>query len=644
MEMKLILSTLLMLSCVSNVWASMFRPDQAGPMAPAAQEQKLASLEKNILNMAKSTAEKNTGERHGDEHQDEMSSPSQIMPFLDEMETQVNGSHTAAQHQIDTLIGSFTGCTTVRGTADGEADTAKVARDAKSTAHKTCRRDESVAFNNFSTCNASYHTALLAKDAACDRLAEVVKVPSINLVPNIATEWVPWLTSIRDWANARLNETKEWQGKCQQATQDVDAKKLECEGSDGSGGRQQAYSDKKAACDIAQTQLEGAACSYADKFDAACQNHQTCHNTTKATYDAELVNIRQMESGRKREWWMIKRIKCYLMVMSAKGGQSDLDGCKTQDHTSDHLDLTYPALPSVPAACIPAERPCDAAYVAAEYSGFAVPTLPCSACGAGGPAPPVPVETLTPRAGCPGGAFTCCAGGRVLRGSTLNMMSWAYDCGGWFSHGVDQFFPERVTRNDICSSTTPSGQCKMGKNNGAFRMGTDETRGQYCDPEPLKPLSPDYPSQHETCTNNVQYECESSPPYTCHNTWMVVGFDARTEVKMIKFMNNVDTSGASKVEVSVGDGLKGPYTNAKAFEMPYKLTNNGNWGGAEAFTKKGNTGKSYWGESPAGGWKAIELPLEEWTFDPPLVGQFIKFTILQGSGTPWSGFSRVSFS
>jgi len=374
----------------------------------------------------------------------------------------------------------------------------------------------------------------------------------------------------------------------------------------GSNVSQNCYGEKKAACDSMQSIFEESYCTYAESKEDYCKEFEACHAAANSAHASAKQKVEQQEQDLREMYIQHRRLECKIAAWPLT--TSSKSACESQSFDTSQLDVTYPTKPTqVPCNHPVFPVPGDSDWTAAEYSAkswkrFVEPVKSCTTTTTT-TLFTVPVTSLTPRAGCPNGGLSCCT--YTQYDSRKGILP--HDCQGWFSHANHGLTPEKITQKDFCNDTdTFCGMC-------------DWTR--------------DY-----LYAGN---KCSLDPPYECKDTWVVVGFPERTTVKTMGFVNNWQAfEGVSKIEVSVADTLQGQYKNAQIFDFASMWDKNT----GEIIKTTGNTGKSIIAFGGDKGKNTKLIPLEELTFAPPLVGQYIKITSLAAFGENNDGMCRVFFS
>lgn len=208
---------------------------------------------------------------------------------------------------------------------------------------------------------------------------------------------------------------------CNNETAALNAQRLTCVGTDGSGGHQREFEDKRQECDDFQGQLESATCAYVSKVDDTCESFATCTNSLVDALDGQVAAIQAAETQRKVEWNATERLLCLLGAYGADGGvnASRLQTCQHVAENTSHLNLNYPTPTARPSPCPDLlHHPCGDDYTAEEYGGLDAPAATCTPCtfpnnangGPGGSSPSPQAPTPPP--------ISC--GHRALRFTTYN--------------------------------------------------------------------------------------------------------------------------------------------------------------------------------------------------------------------------------
>jgi hypothetical protein len=126
---------------------------------------------------------------------------------------------------------------------------------------------------------------------------------------------------------------------------------------------------QKKSCDNLQDEMDNAACKYATLVKDACETYADCYTAKKAAFEAYEKTARKEENDRKAEWRGLKRMMCLIDAFGdGKVEAAEIDKCQKTNHSTDHLNLTYPLILSVDACVVPDLYPYTAAYKKAEFT------------------------------------------------------------------------------------------------------------------------------------------------------------------------------------------------------------------------------------------------------------------------------------
>merc|ERR1719321_63845 len=153
------------------------------------------------------------------------------------------------------------------------------------------------------------------------------------------------------------------------------------------------------ACDVYQTDLEAAACAYANKVVLVKNIFYDFWNYQINVYNDLSEEVHCLEIDRWKEWRTLKSVECLLDATSSRNGRpcdedtdeaaEEITKCETVQHDADieHLKIVYPH-PCVPppsckdptqtVGCMPVDphAPCSDEYEAQEYEGLWEPPKP----------------------------------------------------------------------------------------------------------------------------------------------------------------------------------------------------------------------------------------------------------------------------
>jgi len=151
--------------------------------------------------------------------------------------------------------------------------------------------------------------------------------------------------------------------ECDAATQDWKKHKNKCTIADGR------YSDTQKKCDSLQDQMDSSSCKRAVEMKDACESYAECYMDHKSAFDSAVKMVTQEEIDRKAEWKGLKRMQCLIKAFSnGKVRNSEVEACKRQTHTTDHLIIDYPKLLALTKCEVPNLYPNTPAYKAANFA------------------------------------------------------------------------------------------------------------------------------------------------------------------------------------------------------------------------------------------------------------------------------------
>jgi len=117
-------------------------------------------------------------------------------------------------------------------------------------------------------------------------------------------------------------------------------------------------------------------CRAVEKLDASCSFYQACWKRARATYDRDADLIRVQQKNMKIQWRALRRIQCFLSVLSTKNDKENkkekaqLDKCidiKREDISTKHLNVDYKKIPKKPRCPRDPMCPCSTFYTNSYY-------------------------------------------------------------------------------------------------------------------------------------------------------------------------------------------------------------------------------------------------------------------------------------
>jgi len=329
-----------------------------------------------------------------------------IRPLIVRMQESINASHNTAQQTLSTFGSGFAGCNAAKAEGEGQATNLENMKTNFSTHHKSCRTRQKAADDQHAGCQSAMNALQDAKDASCRLYQDAERTPGCEDLPaNTGETWESYVTRAAIWFPQQRDDYLQKKAVCNNDTEKLEAQKVICSGTDGSGGQKKVLEDTKQECDNIQNQLESATCSYVSKIKATCESFGTCTNTLADAFDNQRAGIEALEHQRKVEWNATERLLCLLGVYGASGdvNATKLQTCQHMADKTSHLNLNYPSPTPRPNPCADLlPHPCGSAYTQAEYGDLDAPAGTCTACsfggGSGGPpsppgGPPLPQPT-----------------------------------------------------------------------------------------------------------------------------------------------------------------------------------------------------------------------------------------------------------
>jgi len=123
-------------------------------------------------------------------------------------------------------------------------------------------------------------------------------------------------------------------------------------------------------CNSLQDTMDNSACTYAIEKKDACEAYAECWKAKKDAYDEAEKNVRKEEIDRKAEWRGLKRMHCLIEAFAdMKVTDKEVNTCKSLTHSTKHLNIVYPTIPSKADICqVPNRYPNTGAYKVAEFT------------------------------------------------------------------------------------------------------------------------------------------------------------------------------------------------------------------------------------------------------------------------------------
>jgi len=150
---------------------------------------------------------------------------------------------------------------------------------------------------------------------------------------------------------------------CDLATKEWQHQDKKCKASD------KQYRGKRAECDSLQDQMDDSACHRAVDMKDACESYEECHFTKKKAYQSLEKMVKSEEIDRKAEWKGLKRMRCLIAAFANKKVNNDeIEKCKNTVNPTDHLNVTYPAVPHLDKCEVPHLYPNTPSYKIANFA------------------------------------------------------------------------------------------------------------------------------------------------------------------------------------------------------------------------------------------------------------------------------------
>jgi len=314
------------------------------------------------------------------------------------MMPKVEEAHAANQKELNKLAGEVGKCGSTKNDQVAKADQKKAMYLKYSPLHITCRAGEAGSFSEKSACWEEEADKKKIRDLKCKTFAMVSKQvgdqqASKQIMKKGGSEstesYVNRITSTVCGGcvgkNCKLKAGGNGNKKCgydpytcgcghkckydkakddcDQATQEWQAHNKKCMTLD------KQYSDKKAACDSLQDQMDDASCKRAVEMKDACESYAECYFDKKKAYLSLEKMVKKEETDRKAEWKGLKRMRCLIEAFTGgKVTDDEVNECKRETHSTDHLKIDYPKLPALVKCEVPHHYPNTPSYKADNFA------------------------------------------------------------------------------------------------------------------------------------------------------------------------------------------------------------------------------------------------------------------------------------
>jgi len=264
----------------------------------------------------------------------------------DTVRPKVVKAHSEAQKLINSYGSGFTRCFAGESTLASMMTTLKSQRAKRSTDHRNCRRIEAKLFGEKSDCDKLLRAREEHMKIAEGALAQLMRDPDSEAdkaEPAKKEKYTHWLDRNEDWFTKRKAAVVVAKKKYAMALGSFKRLKPVCQ------KKGAAWTGRRVQCNLRQEAFEEATCSLGKRMTEHCDNYHTCFADTKDTYLKEKPDIQKQEKDRLAEWTVLERMDCLLDVFAAKDGLVDdaqIAECTKKKHSTEHLDLSYPEVPT----------------------------------------------------------------------------------------------------------------------------------------------------------------------------------------------------------------------------------------------------------------------------------------------------------
>jgi hypothetical protein len=129
------------------------------------------------------------------------------------------------------------------------------------------------------------------------------------------------------------------------------------------------YTNAKARCNSVQLMMDGAACKRATLTKDACETYAECYKSKSSAYAIVHKTVKTEEKDRKAEWKGLKRMACIIHAFTdGKVKNAEIDACKKQTHSTNHLSIKYPKIAPFEVCQVPKDYPDTSTYKKVQYA------------------------------------------------------------------------------------------------------------------------------------------------------------------------------------------------------------------------------------------------------------------------------------
>eukprot|EP00425_Heterocapsa_triquetra_P022560 CAMPEP_0195155006 /NCGR_PEP_ID=MMETSP0448-20130528/183938_1 /TAXON_ID=66468 /ORGANISM="Heterocapsa triquestra, Strain CCMP 448" /LENGTH=1096 /DNA_ID=CAMNT_0040193787 /DNA_START=67 /DNA_END=3355 /DNA_ORIENTATION=+ len=263
-----------------------------------------------------------------------------------EMIPEMMKQHRMAKKQLYRFEIGFLACGKIRSVSRARIASLSVVRTSSRSQHRSCRKFESAKATSKLACQKIVAEKKATMRAACKAFKDLHRNPA-NEADNCHTgpseePYHDWLTRNKKYFEKHRDTFRDAKAACQAATRAYWQAERPC------SRKTSLWLRTRRTCVKKQHALETATCTQAKKVKDTCATYETCYDAQKAMYLKQKPRIMVQEKDRKGEYRALMRIECLLTGVFAKPDKVDtkaIDTCKNKTHTTEHLNLKYPAIP-----------------------------------------------------------------------------------------------------------------------------------------------------------------------------------------------------------------------------------------------------------------------------------------------------------
>jgi len=314
--------------------------------------------------------------------------------ITEEMMPEVVKAHDANQATLDGIETSLNSCSPTLKSEKDTADLKEQTYTSASALHKTCRENEAVLYTANVDCHSEWLEAKEIMELKCkqydmvkDNFGEYVKNQDIMKKaasedteayikrvtetvcgkPLSCADCTAGDTSLHSGEGGYLDVFEQRKAACETATTNFNGLTTKCKTADAS------WHSKREDCDVLQDNMDKGACEWNIAVKDVCEKYDSCDDGYMASYTSSVEAIEKEEVDRKAEWRGLKRMKCIIDAFSdGKVEIDEINACKNETYTVDHLNIDYPGLPEFEPCTYGQLFPSTPEYKIAEFDPLPV--------------------------------------------------------------------------------------------------------------------------------------------------------------------------------------------------------------------------------------------------------------------------------